>query len=117
MKLGDRLKQLRKARKLTQENIADRLHISRATYAQYEINRRVPEYETLKKLADFFEESIDFLVGRDVNRTGEDLTANETEFIIREIVKEYDLDLTLPGQREKLEDLIKLVVTDYTKKQ
>lgn len=41
------------------------LHLSRGTYAQYEIDRRVPEYATLEKLADFFEVSIDYLVGRE----------------------------------------------------
>lgn len=62
--LGERLIKLRKARKLTQQQVADKLHISRGTYAQYEIDRRVPEYSTLEKMADFFEVSIDFLVGR-----------------------------------------------------
>ncbi|CAM4101809.1 helix-turn-helix domain-containing protein [Paenibacillus alkaliterrae] len=62
--LGETLVLLRKKKKLTQQDIADRLHLTRSTYAQYEINRRVPEYATLEKLADFFEVSIDHLVGR-----------------------------------------------------
>lgn len=62
--LGERLNLLRKKRKLTQQYIADRLHITRSTYAQYEIDRRVPEYATLEKLANFFDVSIDYLVGR-----------------------------------------------------
>lgn len=63
--LGERLTRLRKSRKLTQQQVADMLHLSRGTYAQYEIDRRVPEYATLEKLADFFEVSIDYLVGRE----------------------------------------------------
>lgn len=62
--LGERLTRLRKDRNLTQTEIANRLHISRSTYAQYEVERRVPEYGTLEKMADFFEVSIDYLVGR-----------------------------------------------------
>lgn len=65
--LGERLIHLRKEKKLTQQQIADKLHLSRGTYAQYEINRRVPEYGTLEKMADFFEVSIDYLVGRTKN--------------------------------------------------
>lgn len=64
--LGERLIKLRKSRKLTQQQIADKLHLSRGTYAQYEIDRRVPEYATLEKMADFFEVSIDYLVGREI---------------------------------------------------
>jgi transcriptional regulator with XRE-family HTH domain len=66
--LGERLLKLRKRLNLTQKQVADKLHISRATYAQYEIDRRVPEYLTLEKMADFFEVSIDHLVGRDVTK-------------------------------------------------
>jgi transcriptional regulator with XRE-family HTH domain len=74
--LGERLAKLRKQRNLTQQQVADKIHISRATYAQYEIDRRVPEYLTLEKLADFFEETIDFLVGRETK----ELSIVETEF-------------------------------------
>lgn len=61
---AERLTKLRKAKKLTQQELADKLNISRATYAQYEIGRRKPDYETLEKLADYFNVSIDYLLGR-----------------------------------------------------
>lgn len=64
------------------------------------------DYKELYRVAGIFDDE----------QLSKDLTPNETDFIIREIVKEYDLDLTIPGQREKLEDLIKIVLTDYTKK-
>lgn len=109
--LGERLVQLRKAKKLTQQQIADKLHLTRGTYAQYEINRRVPEYATLEKLADFFEVSIDFLVGRGYPEP----TKDQTEFVIKEIVDRYNVDLNVPGNKEKLEQLIKLVFDDMNK--
>lgn len=69
--LGRRLTELRKEKKLTQTEIAEKLHMSRSTYAQYEVDRRVPEYATLEKIADFFDVSIDYVVGRtnERNRT------------------------------------------------
>lgn len=60
--LGDRLKNLRSAKKLTQEDLAERIGVSRGTYAHYEINKRQPDYDTLIKLADFFEVSTDYLL-------------------------------------------------------
>lgn len=69
--LGQRLKELRNLKRLTQDEIAKKLHLTRSTYAQYEVDRRVPEYATLEKLADFFDVSIDYLVGRD-NRDSAD---------------------------------------------
>lgn len=60
--LGERLSKLRLSRNLTQQQLADSVNISRGTYAQYEINRREPDNDTLSKLAAFFEVSIDYLV-------------------------------------------------------
>lgn len=62
--LGNRLKKLRLQKKLTQEELAEKLGITRGTYAHYEINKRQPDYETLQKLADFFNVSVDYLLGR-----------------------------------------------------
>ena len=65
---GERLTALRKENKWTQEDVAKKLNISRSAYAGYEIDRRVPEYATLEKLADIFDVSIDFLVCRTDDR-------------------------------------------------
>lgn len=62
MTLGARLRMLRKRRKLSQEELTSRLGLNRGTYGQYEIDRRQPDYETLKKLAQFFGVSIDYLL-------------------------------------------------------
>lgn len=62
--IGKRLKKLREEKKLSQEELSNLLKISRPTYAQYEIDRRIPEYGTLEKIADFHEVSLDYLVGR-----------------------------------------------------
>ncbi|MBP2079630.1 helix-turn-helix domain-containing protein [Oceanobacillus polygoni] len=60
--LGDRLKKLRKQHNLSQEELSKKLDISRGTYAHYEINKRQPDYETLKKIANYFNVSLDFLI-------------------------------------------------------
>lgn len=63
--LGDRLKRLRNTKGLTQQEVADRLHMSRGTYAHYEINKRQPDYDTLQRFADFFDCTVDYLLGRE----------------------------------------------------
>ncbi len=55
---------LRKSKGVSQYEFSELLKIPRSTYAQYEVGRRFPEYETLLKIADFFEVSLDELVGR-----------------------------------------------------
>lgn len=61
---GTRLHTLRKERKLRQEDMAKQLGIARTTYAMYEQGNREPDYNTLIKLATFFEVSIDYLLGK-----------------------------------------------------
>ncbi|UNE49914.1 helix-turn-helix transcriptional regulator [Bacillus amyloliquefaciens] len=58
----DRLTQLRKEKKLTQGEMAEKVGVHRGTYANYERGHRQPDYETLVKIADFFEVSTDFLL-------------------------------------------------------
>lgn len=60
--LGDRLKKLRKQHNLSQEELSKKLDISRGTYAHYEINKRQPDYVTLKNIANYFNVSLDFLI-------------------------------------------------------
>lgn len=47
-----------------QKEVADQVGIKRGTYAHYEIDKRLPEVETLVALADFFEVSTDWLLCR-----------------------------------------------------
>lgn len=60
----DVLKQLRKSKNMTQEELAHKLGIARTTYSSYEQGRREPDYETLLLIADFFDTSVDALLGR-----------------------------------------------------
>jgi len=61
---GHRIAKLREQRRLTQEELARHLSISRASLSHYEKNRRMPDYETLNKMADFFDVTVDYLIGR-----------------------------------------------------
>lgn len=63
--LGKRLKELRQKFGLSQKELAAKIDISTVRYSQYETGKRSPDYETLLIFADFFEVSVDFLLGRD----------------------------------------------------
>lgn len=62
--LSSRLSSLRKRRNITQAEQAKVLGIARTTYAMYEQGNREPDYDTLKKIADFFDVETDYLLGR-----------------------------------------------------
>ncbi|OZT77781.1 helix-turn-helix domain-containing protein [Salinicoccus roseus] len=58
------LSKLRKRANLTQYQLAEKLGFSRGQIANYEQGKREPDYETLGKIADFFDIGIDELLGR-----------------------------------------------------
>ena len=58
-----RIRDLREDRDLTQQTIANYLHIKQNTYSQYENGQRQIPIEILIKLARYFDTSIDYLVG------------------------------------------------------
>ncbi len=65
--LSERLKQLRKKRRITQQNVADHLGINLRTYQYYESDTdkaHRPDLETLVVLADLYGVSVDYLIGR-----------------------------------------------------
>jgi len=65
--LAERLVKLRRKYNYTQQRLADFLGITRPAYTAYERGTRQPDYETLLKLADYYDVSIDYLLGRTDN--------------------------------------------------
>lgn len=59
-----RLKELRQEKSLTQQDVANGTHISRSVLSQYEAGIVDPTATVLSRLADFFEVSTDYLLGR-----------------------------------------------------
>jgi transcriptional regulator with XRE-family HTH domain len=64
MTLCSTLKYLREDKNLMQKDIAKLLEITPSAYGYYEQDKRQPDPETLRKLADFYNVSTDYLLGR-----------------------------------------------------
>ena len=58
------IKNLRKQMNKTQEEVAKDLQLQKQTFQNYELGKREPDIETLKKIADYFDVSLDFLCDR-----------------------------------------------------
>ena len=59
-----RIKELRKERKLKQQELADKFSVKLRTYQGYEYGESYPEVAKLLTIADFFDVSLDYLMGR-----------------------------------------------------
>ena len=64
MTLNERLIHLKESRQILQKNIAAQIGISLRSYQRYEYGEREPSLSVLIALADYFDVSLDYLVGR-----------------------------------------------------
>ena len=62
-----RLKELRKGKKISQLKLAMDLHMNQNSISRYENEEREADYATLIRFADYFNVSIDYLLGRTNN--------------------------------------------------
>lgn len=99
----ERLKKLRLERGVTQEELALSIGVTKSTICFYEKGLRTPNLENIIDLADYFEVSVDYLLGRDILVRDKN---NKLEFM-------YEKDLcSMPkppkkGESMKVEDIIR----------
>lgn len=65
---AQRIKQLRKEKNLKQQQLADQFSVKLRTYQGYEYGESYPEVAKLVAIADFFDVSLDYLMGRSERR-------------------------------------------------
>jgi len=65
---ADRIKECRKNINKTQREVAVDLGLTDRGYQNYEIGHREPNHETTVKIADYFDVSVDYLLGRDIKK-------------------------------------------------
>lgn len=105
-KIGSRLKYLRNRSKKTQEDVAKSLEISRAAYSHFENDRNEPDNHTLSKLADFYEVTTDYLLGRKTNLDDVSVAAHYTK----------DYDKFTPEEQQEIDDYIEFKKAQFKKR-
>jgi transcriptional regulator with XRE-family HTH domain len=63
-----RVRELRNKMGISMKQLGSIIDVSESTISLYETGKREPDHETLKKLADFFNVSVDYLLDRDLDK-------------------------------------------------
>lgn len=115
--LGKRLKALREKKGISQKFVATKIGVNNSTLSGYESGYREPDGETLLRLADFYEVTTDYLLGRSNNSQ---LSGNTETLIndidlglsIDEIMDKYNLKFEGdPLMKDDVEKIITVVKT------
>lgn len=118
--LSTRLKTLRSEKKLTQKQLAEKINVTHVSISGYESGNRSPDTDTLQRLADFFEVSTDYLLGRTDSPTLTSQEKDEAEF--QAFANNPELNVfykELPESQEeaveRLREIWEIIKHDYKK--
>lgn len=109
---GEKLKEIREESKMTQKQLADKIGVNRATIAGYETKGKEPSYNTLIKIAQTLNCSLDYLLGykeKDNSDKTEHLNP-EILYLTKKVSKREDLRLLLKETKDLNPDSMKRII-------
>ena len=103
---GERLKELRQEKNMFATQLAKILEVESATISNWEKDIRTPKKDMLIKIADYFDCSLDYLVGRTDNKDSKVISSEyENHMVSFEIDRKYPYDLSPEDVRKMLDQL------------
>ncbi|MCU5431157.1 helix-turn-helix domain-containing protein [Bacillus cereus] len=107
----ERLSELRKSKKWSLQDTADQLGIAKSTYAGYETGYRWPSLQSLSKIADLFNTSVDYILGRT------DDVRSENVIELAEIMKNPDKTISIDGESLSTDEIIEFIAFMRSKRE
>ncbi|MFB2549161.1 helix-turn-helix domain-containing protein [Bacillus sp. OTC-L18] len=107
----ERLSELRKSKKWSLQDTADQLGIAKSTYAGYETGYRWPSLQSLSKIADLFNTSVDYILGRT------DDVRSENVIELAELMKNPDKTISIDGESLSTDEIIEFIAFVRSKRE
>lgn len=79
MELGNKIKYYRGEKEFSQEELAERVYVSRQTISNWENNKSYPDINSIVLLSEIFEISIDYLIKGDVEQMKKEINSEEVK--------------------------------------
>lgn len=76
MTVSESLRKIRKAHKLTQQDVANVLGVDRTTYTLYELGATYPSIASLEKLSEAYNATVGYIIGKEENNCPERIIKN-----------------------------------------
>ncbi|GKU76892.1 helix-turn-helix domain-containing protein [Paenibacillus sp. L3-i20] len=91
--LGHRLRKAREAKKLSQTEVFKRIFVNNKTLSRYENGGTEPDIDTLNKLSELYEVSLDWLLTGNVKESEFTLPESVYDHVIKEAEAKYGVNL------------------------
>ena len=112
MFIGSRVRELRKAKGLTQQDLADMINVTKVSVCCYEKGTRIPSLDTIIDISNLFKVNIDYLIGHDIYVASDDdieygikMSKEEIE-LVKELRKHIDIYVKLIENPKRTLELI-----------
>ena len=106
---SDRLKTLRVEHKLTQQALAQQLNVAQSAVANWESNNRMPDFVMMNKIADYFNVSVDWLIGNSDCRNISNYNSTDIDNVYFRFAKEAQDEGIDPEDIKKAIEMIKFL--------
>ena len=115
---GERLRELRLEKELTQDEVASHFGLHKTRISQYELNKRQAVDDMKKKLAQFFNVSLDYLMGiSDIKESADEiLTQKEFDATTIALHSDYDYDELPDEAKIEIKNFIEYIKIKYKDK-
>ncbi len=116
---GRKLKELRLEKNINQSELSKIIGVSPSTVGMYERDQRFPDKDMLTKIADYFEVSVDYILGRTDKRNFNIDEKPKLDEVVKTIAAyRINPNIDLPDDAiEKINDFIRMVELDYKNKE
>lgn len=116
---GERLRELRLNRDITQEELAGHFGLHKTRISQYELNKRQADDEMKKKLAQYFDVSLDYLMGKsNIKESADKLVKTDIRNIQETTIalhSDHDYEDLPEEARKEVDNFIEYVRNKYQK--
>ncbi len=112
--IGTRLRELRTIKHLTQQQVADKIGLTRPAYTAYETGKRVPDGPMTARLASIYDVTTDYILERTDNKSPiKDNETDSPDLIANHLNKDYN-DLS-EDERAQVDNFIKFMKNNKKK--
>ena len=94
MNIGEKITNLRKSKRITQEQLAEQLGVTRQTISKWELDQSTPDLNYISQLSELFGVTTDYLIK---GKKQEEKRENESEVVIRETQKSHITPVVIAG--------------------
>lgn len=112
--IGDKIFELRKEKKLTQEKLGEKIGVGKQIISKYEKGTRMPSRETIEKLAGFFAVPVDYLLGNSELQTK---SSNNIKEIFESDELHWDGRKLSPDEIESVKALLEIAIQRMLKQE